>query len=313
MSRHHYESSRGWFWTCNTPLCQANKARMNVDLAAYSVLRAEEHELMKDAKQSVGLFSEHGVQDTREMFWQKFQSGKDFASRQTKWDIIFAGISAIGRDEKIANFLFRIVSSFLLNITIGLCGAVVAFWWNLWSLIQVRGRKTRGPRPGLASFCVPHVLTPLPPPHRSTVRGCSRDCSTSAPRDWRPAPLHCCGSSASTPLLPARCSSRPRCWLRMCVWRTHEIGPAGTSAKTRGGKTAAAAAEEAAAAVDGEAAVWHGLCSSGYGIFREKGRKGERPLHAHLCLLLTRYIITPPHHLLSSPQRCQHNPSHNNP
>ena len=135
-SRHHYEASRGWFWTCGTPLCQANKAHMELDLAAYSALRREEHELMKDAKQSVGLFSEHGVQDTREMFWEKFQSGKSFASRQTKWDIIFSGISAIGRDEKIANFLFRIVSAFLLNITVGLCGAVIAFWWSLWSLVQ---------------------------------------------------------------------------------------------------------------------------------------------------------------------------------
>jgi len=149
-SRQHYEASRGWFWTCNTPLCLGNKARMERDLAAFSLLRREEHELMKDAKQSVGLFSEHGVQDTREMFWQKFNSGKAFASRQTKWDIIFTGISAIGRDEKIANFLFRIVSAFLLNITVGLCGAVIAFWWNLWGLVQ---EYRAGLLTGLLYFC----------------------------------------------------------------------------------------------------------------------------------------------------------------
>ena len=42
----------------------------------------------------------------------------------------------MGRDEKIGSFLFRIACNFLINITLGLFGAVISFWWNLWSLIQ---------------------------------------------------------------------------------------------------------------------------------------------------------------------------------
>ncbi len=135
-SRAQYEASRGWFWSCNTPICQANKSHMDADMAVYSNLRQQELELMRDAKQSVGIFSEHGVSDTREAFWSTFQSGKNFATRQTKWDILFAGISAIGRDEKVGSFLLRIVVNFVVNITLGIIGAVISFWWSLWGLIQ---------------------------------------------------------------------------------------------------------------------------------------------------------------------------------
>lgn len=135
QSRARYERSRGWFWTCNSGECISNKARMDLDLAELNRLRVVEHELTKDAKASVGLLSEAGIAETRGLFWTKFDDGKAYASRKTKWDIIFAGLSAIGRDEKIGSFVFRIAFQFLINITMGLFGAVLAFWWNLWSLI----------------------------------------------------------------------------------------------------------------------------------------------------------------------------------
>ena len=64
------------------------------------------------------------------------KSGKSFAQRQTTWDAIFFGISAMGRDEKLASYLLRLVMSFLFNFTIGIFGAVVVFIVNLYSLIR---------------------------------------------------------------------------------------------------------------------------------------------------------------------------------
>ena len=150
VSRTNYERSRGWFWTCNTSQCISNKAIMDEDLREFSKLKNIERELMRDAKQSVGLMSEHGISDTRNLFWQKFDNGKAYASRATKWDILFAGISAIGRDEKIGSFLMRIAMNFLVNITMGIIGAVIAFWWSLWSLIQ---EYRAGIVTGLFYFC----------------------------------------------------------------------------------------------------------------------------------------------------------------
>jgi hypothetical protein len=134
-SRSNYEASRGWFWTCSSNECINNKAELAVATAELARYKIQEREAMRDAKQSVGVFSAYGVQETRNMFWSNFNSGKNFATRQTKWDALFIGISAMGRDEKLASFLFRIVTSFLMNITVGLFGAVVAFWWNLWGLV----------------------------------------------------------------------------------------------------------------------------------------------------------------------------------
>jgi len=46
------------------------------------------------------------------------------------------GIGAIGRDEKLASYLMRIVASLLFNFTLGVFGAVVAFVFGLYALIQ---------------------------------------------------------------------------------------------------------------------------------------------------------------------------------
>jgi len=62
--------------------------------------------------------------------------GQSFAKRQTMWDTLFMSIGSIGRDEKLASYLLRLVMSFLFNFTIGIFGAVVAFIFNLFSLIQ---------------------------------------------------------------------------------------------------------------------------------------------------------------------------------
>lgn len=41
----------------------------------------------------------------------------------------------MGRDEKIASYLARVVMSAMFNFTLGVCGAVVAFIFGLWHVI----------------------------------------------------------------------------------------------------------------------------------------------------------------------------------
>ena len=102
----------------------------------YDILKADETSKISYAKSKLGIFSEYGVEETRNLFWERFAQGKGFATRQTKWDALFYGISAMGRDEKLVSFLLRIVLSFLFNFTIGVVGAVTVFIFNLYSLIQ---------------------------------------------------------------------------------------------------------------------------------------------------------------------------------
>ena len=96
-----YRQSQGWFWTCNTEQCQANKNTYEHDLKEVNALAQVAREHQREANAAVGLFSEEGVRNTRGLFWGAYRKGKQYASNRTKMDVLFAGISAIGRDEKI--------------------------------------------------------------------------------------------------------------------------------------------------------------------------------------------------------------------
>jgi hypothetical protein len=70
------------------------------------------------------------------MFWTRFTQGKQFATTQSKWDAMFIGISAMGRDEKMIEYIMRLVMRVLINFTIGVFGAVVAFIYSLVALVS---------------------------------------------------------------------------------------------------------------------------------------------------------------------------------
>ena len=46
------------------------------------------------------------------------------------------GVSAMARDESIVSYFLRILLNVALNFTIGVFGAVVAFIWGLWGVVQ---------------------------------------------------------------------------------------------------------------------------------------------------------------------------------
>ena len=129
-----YQRSKGWF-SCDA-VCQSYKNDMQNYQRQYDQLKKDEAAKIASAKSKLGIFSEYGVEETRNLFWERFGQGKGFAQRQTKWDALFMGMSAMGRDEKLVSYLLRLVLSFLFNFTIGVVGAVVVFICNLYSLIQ---------------------------------------------------------------------------------------------------------------------------------------------------------------------------------
>lgn len=131
----NYRNTKGWFWSCDAR-CQEYKAQMDTYQAQYNVLKYDEEQKMSSAKASLGLFSEHGVEETRGLFWERFTQGKGFAARQSKWDALFIGISGMGRNESIFEYAFRVIINMLFNFTIGVFGAVVAFIWGLGGIVR---------------------------------------------------------------------------------------------------------------------------------------------------------------------------------
>jgi hypothetical protein len=129
-----YYRSKGWF-SCDQKCQMFYTEYQNVD-QLYQVAKKEEDQKLYAAKAKLGLFSEYGVEETRQYFWEKFAQGKGFATRQTKWDALFMGISAMSRDENLISYLLRVALSMLFNFTIGMFGAVIAFIFGLGYILQ---------------------------------------------------------------------------------------------------------------------------------------------------------------------------------
>jgi hypothetical protein len=129
-----YQRSKGWF-SCDEN-CKTQWKNYESNRILFEQLKVEQSNQLAVAKSQLGLFSEFGVEETRNLFWEKFAQGKGFAQRQTKWDALFIGIRTIGRDESIISYIFSLILSMLFNFTIGVCGTVITFMFSLGSLIR---------------------------------------------------------------------------------------------------------------------------------------------------------------------------------
>jgi len=127
----HYHSKG--FFSCDAN-CQNAKRELDAARYQYDVQVRAENDAVSDAKAQVGIMSEYGVQETRDMFWGVFAGGKDFAKRSSMWDLIFMGWRW-GRDETLVTVVLRWLMQLLMNFTLGLIGALFVFVWRLWGLI----------------------------------------------------------------------------------------------------------------------------------------------------------------------------------
>jgi hypothetical protein len=131
-----YRATAGWF-SCDG-LCQRNKRRMEEARYRLDQIRAEGQARMSDAKSVAGLFSEVGVGEVQDSFWSYFTSGKQFAKRQSTWDILFMGIRSMTRrrDENMIEFGLKVLMQVLVNFSVGLIMALVMFVIGLWSIVR---------------------------------------------------------------------------------------------------------------------------------------------------------------------------------
>jgi len=129
-----YRASKGWF-TCDY-MCQRNKKRMEDSKRVLDSIRAEGYNRMSDAKSIAGLFSEVGVGEVKDSFWEYFASGKRFAKRQSMWDAMFMGMRSMSRDENMAEYVLKVLIQVLLNFSMGLIMALIFFIFGLWNIIK---------------------------------------------------------------------------------------------------------------------------------------------------------------------------------
>eukprot|EP00903_Cladosiphon_okamuranus_P013248 g12353.t1 len=130
-----YRRSKGMFWTCDAT-CKANRQQYEERRRVFSDLNKDYLKGVAEAKSELGIFSEDGVEETRDLFWRKVSGGKQYAKRATMWDAVFVGIGTMSRrDEGLASIIARIAFKFVVNLTIGLFMAVIQFLFSVWTVI----------------------------------------------------------------------------------------------------------------------------------------------------------------------------------
>lgn len=140
---HAYRATKGWF-SCDG-LCQRNKRKMEHARKVLEDIRQEGYARVSDAKNVAGLFSEIGVGEVKDSFWQYFTAGKSFAKRQSMWDIMFMGIRKMSRDESTLEYIVKVIIQVLINFSMGLVMTFILFVISLWGII-----KTYQPNPLIA-------------------------------------------------------------------------------------------------------------------------------------------------------------------
>lgn len=82
-----------WFWRWRPEHRKRVEERMPAVEAArekVTQLRRQRDGVLREAKQSLGLWSDAGIEEGRQLLWSSFSAGKVIAQRQTFWDTIFS-------------------------------------------------------------------------------------------------------------------------------------------------------------------------------------------------------------------------------
>jgi len=151
QARQAYLATKGWFFSCDS-LCQRNKQRMTQAEQQLNLIRQEGEARMRDAKQTIGVFSSVAAEEIKDSFWQYFTAGKQFAKRQSMWDLFFLSIRSMrrGRDETMIEFALKILLQVLVNFSVGLALALVMFVVGLYSLVRAYASN---PIAAVVAFC----------------------------------------------------------------------------------------------------------------------------------------------------------------
>jgi len=128
----NYYYSKGWF-SCDNR-CQANYEMYQRAQGELKDSQGLHHAALSDAKATVGIFSQFGVQETRKIFWDAWERGKAMAKRMSFWDVMFMGMRS-NRDDTWMEIGLRLLMQIIMNFTIGMTFALLGFMWSLWNLI----------------------------------------------------------------------------------------------------------------------------------------------------------------------------------
>lgn len=125
-----------WFWRLKPKAraaVAAHQPAVNAARQRVAAVRERRNALLREAKSLLGLWTEAGVEEGKELFWDSFSSGKVFAQRQSFWDAFFVILGSRERDWLA--MLLNLLIQTLINFFTGMVVACFVFLIQLPSLI----------------------------------------------------------------------------------------------------------------------------------------------------------------------------------
>ena len=121
-----YYNSKGWFFSCDETCTENHKRYRNAESMLVQAT-VQNDRFLSEARSRVGIFSEFGVQDTREAFWDSFRNAVAFAKRMSYYDALVLSINSMSRDDTLFSVVVRWFFQVAINFTVGMLTAFFAF------------------------------------------------------------------------------------------------------------------------------------------------------------------------------------------
>lgn len=120
--------AKTWFWWFDKqqrPIVAAKREAAYKRKADLDVLVRRREQLLSSAKSALGVWSAAGVEESKQLFWSSYESGKVFARRQSFWDALWIIIG--GRDKDWAIQLIQLIVTVAINFATGLTVSVFSY------------------------------------------------------------------------------------------------------------------------------------------------------------------------------------------
>lgn len=130
------DSARVWFWRFRQEYRSLVKERKIPENEAWKVLMTYQkmrNEEISKAKSVLGVWSDAGIEESRGLFWNSYNSGKVFAQRQTLWDAMFTILNS--RESDTVSRIIELIIIACVNFTTGMISALFLFVVRLPSMI----------------------------------------------------------------------------------------------------------------------------------------------------------------------------------
>lgn len=134
IAQDEYRASKGWFFTCDE-FCTKNYEVMKSAEAVVALGEKEYEEKLSSARSRVGIFSEYGVGDVKEMFWEAYDRGSTFARRMSYYDALIMSVSAMRSDQSLLSVFLNWLLQAAMNFSIGMLSTLVSFAVHVGGLI----------------------------------------------------------------------------------------------------------------------------------------------------------------------------------